>query len=410
MFRFQGSTVKEGKEMLFVYLILLVISVVFYIMYLGTFSFYLMIFMVSMPIVLFALSFYISKRLNVSFRQKMLKCPASSVIHPELIIENPTIFPISNLEITLEFNSAVETGKNITKINTPVLPMETQNLRMNIASLHIGIIDFRIKKCRIFDILRLFHFKLRSKGFKQGQRDMSVIVFPKYIQLDNAVSDYSNFGIETDEYSPDKKGDDPSQIFDIHEYIEGDKLNRIHWKLTAKQDKVMVKDYSLMMTYAVRIFINLNISRLLDYDIIVESALSVSMLLVEKGIAHTIEWLDPKTKKLKTYNIKNEQEHQECAERLINAKTFIDESTEITHFTDESDIPVCGHLIVVSKPMSEKSISYIVESGFASKYTIALAQDDTDTSEHSDPRISDNSNIIYIQKDRITEAFSDIII
>ena len=199
--------------MLFVYLILLVISVVFYIMYLGTFSFYLMIFMVSMPIVLFALSFYISKRLNVSFRQEILKCPASSVIHPELIIENPTIFPISNLEITLEFNSAVETDKNITKINTPVLPMETQNLRMNIASLHIGIIDFRIKKCRIFDILRLFHFKLRSKGFKQGQRDMSVFVFPKYTQLDNAVSDYSNFGIETDEYSPDKKGDDPSQIF-----------------------------------------------------------------------------------------------------------------------------------------------------------------------------------------------------
>ena len=396
--------------MLFVYLILLVISVVFYIMYLGTFSFYLMIFMISMPVILFALDLYMSRKLKVSFRQKSLKCSASSVIHPELIIENPTIFPISNLEITLEYNGAVETGKNLTKINTPVLPMETQSLKMNVASLHIGIVDFRIKKCRIFDLLRLFHFKLRSKSFKQGQRGMSVFVFPQYSHLDNAVSDYSNFGVETDEYSPDKKGDDPSQIFDIHEYIEGDKPNRIHWKLTAKQDKVMVKDYSLMMTYAVRIFLNLNISRSQDYDIIVESALSVSMLLVERGIAHTLEWLDPKTKKLKSYNIKNEQEHLDCVDRLIIARTYIDENNEIASFTDESDFLVCGHLIVVSKPLSNQSISKITESGFASKYTIALVQNETDTGEQTDSKISDNADIIYLHKDRITAAFSDIIL
>ena len=39
-----------------------------------------------------------------------------------------------------------------------------------------------------------------------------------------------------------KKGHDFSDVSDVREYIPGDKLMSIHWKLSAKRDILMVKD------------------------------------------------------------------------------------------------------------------------------------------------------------------------
>ena len=232
--------------MLVVYVILLAISVLFYIMYVGSFSFYLMVFLFSMPVILFALNVYISRKLKISFVQPMHKAVGRSAVVLEILVENPTIFPVANLEIFIEHQSAIESKNknNITKINLPLISKESQSLKLNIASIHLGKIDLKIKKCRVYDILRLFKFKVRGKAFEDALRETILFVYPQYSLMENTVSDYSGYGIESDEYSPDKKGDDPSQIFDIHEYIEGDKLNRIHWKLSAKQNSVMVKDYS----------------------------------------------------------------------------------------------------------------------------------------------------------------------
>ena len=76
-------------------------------------------------------------------------------------------------------------------------------------------------------------------------------IVPDYIPIENNIANYAEMGLETDDYSKTSKGDDPSEIFDIHEYHDGDKINRIHWKLTAKQDKTMVKDYSLPISNSI---------------------------------------------------------------------------------------------------------------------------------------------------------------
>ena len=44
---------------------------------------------------------------------------------------------------------------------------------------------------------------------------------------------------DSPEFSKVKSGDDPSEIFDLHPYREGDAVNLIHWKLTEKMDKAL---------------------------------------------------------------------------------------------------------------------------------------------------------------------------
>ena len=98
--------------MIFVYLILLAISFFFYIMYTGNFSFYLMVFMIVLPIVLVILDFYLSRKLRVYFSQQSQKAVGKSPLRLEIIASNPTFFPVANLEIVLEYHSAVDKGKN----------------------------------------------------------------------------------------------------------------------------------------------------------------------------------------------------------------------------------------------------------------------------------------------------------
>ena len=51
-------------------------------------------------------------------------------------------------------------------------------------------------------------------------------IVPDYIPIENNIANYAEMGLETDDYSKTSKGDDPSEIFDIHEYHDGDKINR----------------------------------------------------------------------------------------------------------------------------------------------------------------------------------------
>ena len=52
------------------------------------------------------------------------------------------------------------------------------------------------------------------------------------------------FDMESFRYSGARPGDDPGETFDIREYQEGDSIRQIHWKLTGKLDKMMIRQRS----------------------------------------------------------------------------------------------------------------------------------------------------------------------
>lgn len=392
--------------MLFVYLILVAISVLFYIMYVGVFSFYLMVFLITLPTVLLGINLYLSRKIRVSFASPVLQTSGQGIVHPQIKVENPTLFPVANLEIIIEHCSAVGSGSNATKIYTPILPKENQLMTLNVASLHLGSINMKIKRCRVYDILRLFKLRLRGRDNKNTLKDCVIFILPPYIRMENIVTDYTGLGIETDEYSPDKKGDDPSQIFDIHQYIEGDKPNRIHWKLSAKQDEIMVKDYSLMTTYAIHIFVNLNTNNADSYDAMISSAAAISMLLTEKNVAHTIEWFDSRSSSCESVNIRDEDDHYNCMDMLIKSKTYHDEQKAIYPFYDDIDKAVCGHLIIVSEKLSDDEMHSIVNSGYASRFSFAIPF--AANMQLPEPP-SDNAVIIPVSRNQVAQSFNDIV-
>lgn len=115
-----------------------------------------------------------------------------------------------------------------------------------------GIYKIKTDKVFLYDIMRLFHKKLYTN------KEISVIVVPKVYPV-TTQWDYNEqlYEQESDRYSEKEPGDDPSQIFDIRDYQEGDRLSRIHWKISMKLNRVMVKEYSRPLPDGVDFYIDI---------------------------------------------------------------------------------------------------------------------------------------------------------
>lgn len=102
------------------------------------------------------------------------------------------------------------------------------------------MVSIECVKIRVYDYLGLFILP------KKVSKSSTVIVMPNLPTVD--ITDKMSYVLNEEEgiiYSQERPGDDATEIFAIREYVPGDNIRKIHWKLTTKSDNLMVKDYGL---------------------------------------------------------------------------------------------------------------------------------------------------------------------
>ena len=86
--------------------------------------------------------------------------------------------------------------------------------------------------------------------------------------------------LESEESS--KRGNDFSDVQEVREYIPGDKLMSIHWKLSAKRDILMVKDRVSMSDHQLVIVPELFIDQPVNLAAILTMTYSVILELIQE--------------------------------------------------------------------------------------------------------------------------------
>ena len=104
-----------------------------------------------------------------------------------------------------------------------------------------GELRCTLSKGRICDYLGLFSFPLRLPKNNVQTLIFYPTVFQPRLSMTTAVLPDG----EVEHYSPSRPGNDPSELFALREYRDGDKLSQIHWKLSQKTDQLLVREYSL---------------------------------------------------------------------------------------------------------------------------------------------------------------------
>lgn len=276
------------------------------------------------PFILFAVLCYIYGRLSFELSSVVHVAGKGETIPVSVQIHNPTLFPVAVLSITISYSNSFsdQLKEHKQAFYISVDSRSTTNATCNLKSDYAGNIIVSLSKVRVFDYLKLFSLRKKNLG------KIRVAVLPDYYELTgDYLNNRSGMQVESDYYSHVKSGDDPSEVFAIREYREGDRPQRIHWKLSLKQDQLMIKDFSEPLNCSVVIFADLGTSGRDDgpdiIDAILECALSLSYSFMLKRQIHYLAWYDKIRGNSRRIRIVTEKDLFEAIDGILNCGPYI---------------------------------------------------------------------------------------
>lgn len=154
-------------------------------------------------------------------------------------VQNKSIAPIGRCSIKVSFTN-LTTGENRQQWLRQPLARGTNQIALPEWELGYGVWKISLKRMRIYD-----WWKFWSLPGKKP-KPIEFIQLPRQydIRAGGGISEHDPMW-ESTEYHPYKSGSDSSYTREIREYRPGDRLSNIHWKLSAKRDELLVKEYGL---------------------------------------------------------------------------------------------------------------------------------------------------------------------
>ena len=178
-----------------------------------------------------------------------------------------------------------------------------------------GKIIIEAVQMEFYDLMGMFCWK------KEINIVNEIFVHPPEIQMNVGLSkrkESKNFGKL---YHPFKKGQDVSEISNLREYVPGDEINRIHWKLSAKFDKMIIKEFGYPANYDTLILYEVmkeaNGQQIPNKNNVGVLALTIALseALLRLNVKHTVghlysgEW--------RTMNIDSIRKYEEMATQIL---------------------------------------------------------------------------------------------
>lgn len=216
-----------------------------YTYYLGGENSMLMLYMLFLsPLVSFFLTYPLRKKINVSIDVPSSEVEKEGTVKVTVTITNKTLIPV--LYIGVSFMKAQNLQlQGFSDIKISLAPHEKRTVVARYNAMHRGVCEIGVKDIFLQDYLGFFSFSL-LKGFEEYEKKGKVTVLPRIIniKMNSKIAQSSSRTNSTDNSSGSSTGffnwsGEPG--YELKEYEAGDPLHKIHWKLSAKTDKFMVR-------------------------------------------------------------------------------------------------------------------------------------------------------------------------
>lgn len=223
------------------YILLLGIVVLGLLFYHNYAMFLFTVIVLILPIYFIAGNYLLAKKMKVFLQTEQESVARNNTIDLNIFVENPVWFSSENVEVKIRVFNYFYGNEEILSVIVPATAGEKRCITWNFASKYCGRIIAKVESVKVKDIMGISNFTNLSYS------ETEIMVMPDTVEIDSKAEPISE-GDGEEEQVQYRKGSDVSDVSEIREYQPGDKLQMIHWKMTAKQDKIMVKDYSMPYT------------------------------------------------------------------------------------------------------------------------------------------------------------------
>lgn len=271
--------------------------------------------LILMPLISFILMKMSIHKITVSIQLDKTSIGKKIPVDVYFDVKNKSILPVENFTIYTSIENMFYHKERKLQIVVPVVPFADRIVSFPVDSLYCGRMKIQINHFTGKDILGLFSFKIASSEYKE------IFVIPDFEKTFENVG-LSLKGSSEDEELQFKKGDDVSQISEIRDYIPGDKLENIHWKLSAKKEELQVKEFSMPYSDEVTILLNtsLNVDDAFLFDKLVDTYYALSNSFIKQQRPFYVCWYNLNNEDFYMLKIINEDELMESLHELYYTK------------------------------------------------------------------------------------------
>jgi len=227
------------------------------------------------------------------------------------------------------------------------IEFSNQTINYPLNSCHCGKLRITVDNFILRDPLKLI--KRRLNLSEETETTVIPDTFNTQIEL---IDDITNV-VDNDIYSTAKAGNDTSEMFAIREYIPGDSIKSIHWKLSQKSDKLMVREFGFPIVNQVLILLETAVLTEItpeQIDAMAEIFISVSLKLAEQDITHTAGWKQNNTDSYINFEINSKEDVSLLINEILSNTVVSSDITTITSYKDDTvnHKNNYSHIIVIS--------------------------------------------------------------
>lgn len=257
-----------------------------------------------------------------------------------------------------------------------------------------GQVVCRLSKARSCDYMGLFVLPVRLGG----KARCAALFYPAVSRPVLSVDPISMPDGEGERYAQGRPGDDPSELFGLREYREGDKLSRIHWKLSQKAGDTLVKEFSLPVSDHIFFLLEANGSGV-ETDALLDAFASLSAFLLEQETAHRVGFWSGKGRRFTVLEIAGTEDFRSALDALLLAGG----QTSSLPVRDEELPPGVSHVIYLCPKPNEITLNSLRACMPSARISLLLV---TEAPEPWKGELPENGELTVIRPGKIPEALN----
>lgn len=235
-----------------------------------------------------------------------------------LRMENMGSLPLTSLRVELSLRNRFTGEEKTESVSLSLGGRKSAELPFELKAEHSGALALTVTEALLRDPLGLFARRLPVSA--RG----SVTVPPELFPMEISLADTADFLQDSQRYSSQRPGYDPSEVFRLREYAPGDPVRQIHWKLSEKTGRTMVRDFGLPVVDQILLLLDTaapegeRVSPA-ELDGICDLLFSLSAALLDLETPHTVGWADRETGTYATQEVHGPGDLETLTERVLSA-------------------------------------------------------------------------------------------
>lgn len=228
---------------------------------------------------------------------------------------NRSLLPVPCIRVWLRVENLLTGQMSQMCLPLSAAPRRTEENSVTLREPLCGVYRLTVEKARVYDPLGLAGFLLPVAEPREFPVEPELLELRLNLPLRTGISD------DSDSYSQERPGYDFSDTFQLREYAPGDSARQIHWKLSSKLERLVVRDPGLPVERSVLLLWERRAEDETPQqaDAMAEMAVSLSRELLRQGVRCAVAWNDAAGQDCTRYELEDEAALYDILSRLLSA-------------------------------------------------------------------------------------------